>query len=89
MPSRRRRAKRAAETALTPREGQGAATRKRESAPSRRQLPHGGDRPQVLAPEQALQLFFRRGGATFLQKPYTRLDLAKAVRTALDQKSTE
>jgi signal transduction histidine kinase/CheY-like chemotaxis protein/HAMP domain-containing protein len=30
--------------------------------------------------------FFRRGGATFLQKPYTRLDLARAVRAALDQK---
>ena len=33
--------------------------------------------------------FFRPGGATFLQKPYTRVDLAKAVRTALDQKSPE
>jgi two-component system, cell cycle sensor histidine kinase and response regulator CckA len=33
--------------------------------------------------------FFRRGGATFLQKPYTRIDLAKAVRTALDQKRPE
>jgi FixJ family two-component response regulator len=33
--------------------------------------------------------FFRRGGATFLQKPYTRIDLAKAIRTALDQKSPE
>jgi signal transduction histidine kinase/ActR/RegA family two-component response regulator/HAMP domain-containing protein len=33
--------------------------------------------------------FFRRGGATFLQKPYTRVDLAKAVRTALDQKGPE
>ncbi len=29
--------------------------------------------------------FFHRGGTTFLQKPYTRLDLAKAVRSALDQ----
>jgi CheY-like chemotaxis protein len=33
--------------------------------------------------------FFRRGGATFLQKPYTRVDLAKAVRAALDQKGSE
>ena len=33
--------------------------------------------------------FFRRGGATFLQKPYTRVDLAKAVRAALDQKCRE
>ena len=29
--------------------------------------------------------FFRRGGAIFLQKPYTRVDLAKAVRDALDK----
>jgi nitrogen-specific signal transduction histidine kinase/CheY-like chemotaxis protein len=29
--------------------------------------------------------FFRRGGAIFLQKPYTRADLAKAVREALDK----
>ena len=33
--------------------------------------------------------FFRRGGATFLQKPYTRVDLAKAVRTALDTRGPE
>jgi len=33
--------------------------------------------------------FFRGGGATFLQKPYTRIALAKAVRAALDQKSPE
>jgi signal transduction histidine kinase/HAMP domain-containing protein/ActR/RegA family two-component response regulator len=33
--------------------------------------------------------FFRGGGATFLQKPYTRVALAKAVRAALDQKSPE
>jgi len=29
--------------------------------------------------------FFRRGGATFLQKPYTRIALARAVREALDK----
>jgi CheY-like chemotaxis protein len=29
--------------------------------------------------------FFRRGGATFLQKPYTRIVLAKAVRETLDR----
>ena len=29
--------------------------------------------------------FFRRGGAAFLQKPYTRVDLAKAVREVLDK----
>ncbi len=29
--------------------------------------------------------FFRRGGAMFLQKPYTRPDLAKAVRECLDR----
>jgi len=29
--------------------------------------------------------FFRRGGAIFLQKPYTRTDLAKSVREALDK----
>jgi len=29
--------------------------------------------------------FFRRGGAVFLQKPYTRVDLAKAVRECLDK----
>jgi CheY-like chemotaxis protein len=29
--------------------------------------------------------FFRRGGAVFLQKPYTRTDLAKAVREYLDK----
>ena len=29
--------------------------------------------------------FFRRGGAAFLQKPYTRIDLAKAVRETLDK----
>jgi len=29
--------------------------------------------------------FFRRGGAVFLQKPYTRADLAKAVRDCLDK----
>ena len=28
--------------------------------------------------------FFRRGGAVFLQKPYTRVDLARAVRNCLD-----
>jgi signal transduction histidine kinase/ActR/RegA family two-component response regulator len=33
--------------------------------------------------------FFRRGGASFLQKPYTRIDLAKAVRAALDKKVPE
>ena len=33
--------------------------------------------------------FFHRGGATFLQKPYTRIALAKAVRTALDQKGPQ
>jgi len=33
--------------------------------------------------------FFRRGGAVFLQKPYTRVDLAKAVRAALDRKGPE
>jgi signal transduction histidine kinase/HAMP domain-containing protein/ActR/RegA family two-component response regulator len=31
--------------------------------------------------------FFRRGGAVFLRKPYTRLDLAKAVRDILDKDS--
>jgi two-component system, cell cycle sensor histidine kinase and response regulator CckA len=30
--------------------------------------------------------FIRKGGATFLQKPYTRFTLAKAVRQCLDQK---
>ena len=30
--------------------------------------------------------FFRRGGAVFLQKPYTRTDLAKAVRERLDKR---
>jgi two-component system cell cycle sensor histidine kinase/response regulator CckA len=29
--------------------------------------------------------FFRHGGASFLQKPYTRIDLARAVREALDK----
>jgi CheY-like chemotaxis protein len=29
--------------------------------------------------------FFRRDGAAFLQKPYTRADLAKAVRECLDK----
>jgi CheY-like chemotaxis protein len=29
--------------------------------------------------------FFRRGGAAFLQKPYTRIDLARAVREVLDK----
>ena len=29
--------------------------------------------------------FFRRGGALFLQKPYTRPKLAKAVRDCLDK----
>jgi two-component system, cell cycle sensor histidine kinase and response regulator CckA len=29
--------------------------------------------------------FFSRGGAIFLQKPYTRVDLARAVRDALDK----
>jgi signal transduction histidine kinase/HAMP domain-containing protein/ActR/RegA family two-component response regulator len=29
--------------------------------------------------------FFRRGGAVFLQKPYTRVDLARAVRNCLDK----
>ena len=29
--------------------------------------------------------FFRRGGAVFLQKPYTRPTLAKAVRECLDK----
>jgi two-component system, cell cycle sensor histidine kinase and response regulator CckA len=32
--------------------------------------------------------FIRKGGATFLQKPYTRSTLAKAVRQCLDQKTT-
>jgi signal transduction histidine kinase/CheY-like chemotaxis protein/HAMP domain-containing protein len=31
--------------------------------------------------------FFRRGGAVFLQKPYTRTDLAKAVRKCLDKQA--
>jgi signal transduction histidine kinase/ActR/RegA family two-component response regulator len=31
--------------------------------------------------------FFRRGGAAFLQKPYTRIALAHAVREALDKNS--
>ncbi len=31
--------------------------------------------------------FFRRGGAAFLQKPYTRADLAKAVRASLDKRA--
>ena len=35
--------------------------------------------------EDANTDFFRRGGATFLQKPYTRVDLAKAVREVLDE----
>jgi CheY-like chemotaxis protein len=30
--------------------------------------------------------FFRRGGAVFLQKPYTRTDLAKIVRECLDRR---
>ncbi len=30
--------------------------------------------------------FFRRGGAVFLQKPYTRTDLARAVRQRLDKR---
>jgi CheY-like chemotaxis protein len=29
--------------------------------------------------------FFRQGGSAFLQKPYTRTDLAKAVRECLDK----
>jgi CheY-like chemotaxis protein len=34
--------------------------------------------------EEANTDFFRRGGAVLLQKPYTRTDLAKAVRACLD-----
>ena len=29
--------------------------------------------------------FFRRRGAVFLRKPYTRVDLAKVVRESLDK----
>jgi signal transduction histidine kinase/ActR/RegA family two-component response regulator len=35
--------------------------------------------------EEAKTDFFRRGGGVFLQKPYTRTDLAKVVREALDK----
>ena len=31
--------------------------------------------------------FFRRGGAVFLQKPYTRTDLVRAVRECLDKQA--
>jgi two-component system, cell cycle sensor histidine kinase and response regulator CckA len=33
--------------------------------------------------------FFRRSGAVFLQKPYTRVALANAVRAALDKRAPE
>ena len=35
--------------------------------------------------EEANTDFFHRGGAAFLQKPYTRVALAKAVRECLDK----
>ena len=35
--------------------------------------------------EEAKTDFFRRSGGVFLQKPYTRADLAKAVRNVLDK----